>query len=670
MNFKKVAVVYRKELLEVLRDKRTLFATLVLPVLLYPLLIVGFNAIMTRQTAEMEEQGATIALRDSVNDDVTRMLATDIGSIENFSYVPYSQTTDKLYEEKEIQAIISFRDSLDAAGTRFYRVYVQYDKSKERGRLVYNKLVDSFKISEKKLMKQQLELNGVKPEILELINIREKDTSTAQKKMGMMLGMFLPYIMVIMLLSGASTVAADLVAGEKERRTLETLLVSSAARQELVFGKYLTIITLSMVNVFVNLFSISFSLKFMLANSAAEMAGVQMPMSAILILLMAMIPLATFFAAVLLSISTFSRNMKEARTYEQPLLWVAMMLAMVSFLPAVDMSNLMALIPIVNIALLFKAVMINEYTMSHLLITIGSTLVLDVLAIWATIKLFTTESVLFRSEDDGGSLKAVSKNKKSFFNPFNGVVYFSLALVVMYYLGSYLQIKDLMKGLLQTQVFIIGLPAWLIIRLLKLKENEIVRLKAPKLKELLIVPFIAIPAAVIVSILSQFINMIFPFPAKYLEIMGKLFTMDSSVLKVFMVMALAPGFFEEYMFRGFMMRFFEKYGDKAAIIITAFLFAAFHLDPFRFVPVFLLGLLLGYLTLRSGSIVNSMLSHTINNGLALVLVTYGGSSWLKPLISGKDELHYWVLIPALVVFTIAIYLFHKVTEKGDRKSVV
>lgn len=664
MNFKKVAVVYRKELLEVLRDKRTLFATLVLPVLLYPLLIVGFNAIMTRQTAEMEEQGATIALRDSVNDDVTRMLATDIGSIENFSYVPYSQTTDKLYEEKEIQAIISFRDSLDAAGTRFYRVYVQYDKSKERGRLVYNKLVDSFKISEKKLMKQQLELNGVKPEILELINIREKDTSTAQKKMGMMLGMFLPYIMVIMLLSGASTVAADLVAGEKERRTLETLLVSSAARQELVFGKYLTIITLSMVNVFVNLFSISFSLKFMLANSAAEMAGVQMPMSAILILLMAMIPLATFFAAVLLSISTFSRNMKEARTYEQPLLWVAMMLAMVSFLPAVDMSNLMALIPIVNIALLFKAVMINEYTMSHLLITIGSTLVLDVLAIWATIKLFTTESVLFRSEDDGGSLKAVSKNKKSFFNPYNGIVYFSLALVVMYYLGSYLQIKDLMKGLLQTQVFIIGLPAWLIIRLLKLKENEIVRLKAPKLKELLIVPFIAIPAAVIVSILSQLINLIFPFPAKYLEIMGKLFTMDSSVLKVFMVMALAPGFFEEYMFRGFMMRFFEKYGDKAAIIITAFLFAAFHLDPFRFLPVFLLGLLLGYLTLRSGSIVNSMLSHTINNGLALVLVTYGGSSWLKPLISGKDELHYWVLIPALVVFTIAIYLFHKVTEKG------
>ncbi len=664
MNFKKVGVVYRKELLEVLRDKRTLFATLILPVLLYPLLIVGFNSIMTRQTAVMEEQGATIAIQDSVDNAVSRLLADEMRNIDNFSQVPFTATTNKLYEDKDVHAIVTIRDSLGADGTQFYKVYVQYDKSKDRGRIIYDKLYDSMKASEKKLQKQQLEISGVNPEFLDLVSVRERDTSTAQKKMGMLLGMFLPYIMIIMLLSGASTVAADLVAGEKERRTLETLLVSSAARQELVFGKYLTIITLAMVNVIVNLFSISFSLKFMLANSAAEMSGVQMPMSAILILLVAMIPLATFFAALLLSISTFSRNMKEAKTYEQPILWVAMMMAMISFLPAVEMNNLMALIPVVNIALLFKAVMINEYAVSHLLITIGSTLVLDVLAIWATIKLFTSESVLFRSEDDSGSLKAVGKNMNNFFNPFYGLVYFSVALIVLYYLGTSWQAKDLMSGLLKTQLFIIALPVYVIIRLLKLKEKDILRLKAPKPKELLLIPFIAIPAAIIVSIISQLINMIFPFPPKYVEMLSKLFTMDASVWKVFLVMAVAPGFCEEYMFRGFMIRFFEKYGTKVAIVLSALLFAAFHLDPFRFVPVFLLGLLLGYLTMRSGSLVNSMLSHTINNGLALVLVTYGGSAWLKPLISGEDSLHYWLIIPAVIVFTGAIYLFHKVTEKG------
>lgn len=663
MNFKKVGVVYRKELLEVLRDKRTLFATLILPVLLYPLLIVGFNSIMTRQTEALQEQGATIAVMDSTSNDVSRKLVTDMSRIENYTFVPYSASTARLYNEKDIQAVVSIRDSIGIDGTQFYKVYIQYDKSKDKGRIIFDKLKSSISETEKGIQKDQLAQSGINPEFMELVSVRERDTSTAQKKMGMLLGMFLPYIMIIMLLTGASTVAADLVAGEKERRTLETLLVSSAARQELVFGKYLTIITLAMVNVMVNLFSISFSLKFMLANAAADMSGVQMPISAIFILLAAMIPLATFFAALLLSISTFSRNMKEARTYEQPILWVAMMMAMVSFLPAVEMSNLMALIPVVNIALLFKAVMINEYAMSHLFITIFSTLLLDVVAVWMTVKLFTTESVLFRSEDDGGSIKSVRQNKRNFFNPYYGLVYFSIALIVMYYLGSYWQMKDLMAGLQKTQLLIIAMPVWIILRILKLKEKDILRLRAPKIKEALLIPFIAVPAAIVVAVLSQVINMVFPFPPKYIEAMSRLFTMDASVLKVFIVMSVLPGFCEEYMFRGFIMRFFEKYGSRMAVIISALLFAAFHLDPFRFLPVFLLGLLLGYLTIRSGSIVNSMLSHTINNGVALLIVTYSEANWLKPFVSGADVIRFWVVLPAIVILALALYLFHKVTQE-------
>ena len=71
MNFNKALVVYRKEILEVLRDKRTLFTTLILPVILYPLLIVGFNSIMARQTGVLEKKGASIAVQDSVNNDVS-----------------------------------------------------------------------------------------------------------------------------------------------------------------------------------------------------------------------------------------------------------------------------------------------------------------------------------------------------------------------------------------------------------------------------------------------------------------------------------------------------------------------------------------------------------------------------------------------------------------------
>lgn len=661
MNSKKVMIVYRKELMEVLRDKRTLFTTLLLPVILYPLLIVGFNAIMARQTGVLEQKSASVAVQDSVMNAASMAIIENLAEIENYTILPAAGNAQALYENRDIQAIVSISDSLTAGGLTAYHIYIQYDTANEQSRTVYSKLKEQLAESEKALMQEQLQLRGVPTDVMNILDVRQIDTASSQRKMGMILGMFLPYIMIIMLLTGASVVAADLVAGEKERKTLETLLVSGIGRLEIVIGKYLTIITLAMLNLVINLFSISFSMRYMLSQAGMDMSGASLPLNSILILLAAMLPLATLFAAILLSLSTFSRNMKEARTYEQPLMMVSMMMAMISFLPAIEMSNLMALIPVINIALLFKAVMIEEYQVSHLLITIGSTLILDVFAIWATIKLFKTESILFRSDDDSGSIKAIKKNKASFFNPYNGIVYFSIALLLLYYLGSYWQGQDLWRGLLNTQIFIIALPALLLLRILKLNSRDVLRLKPPKLLPVVLVPFMAVPAAILVATLAQLINAIYPFPEQYLENLTKLFKMDIPLWQSFMIIAVAPGVCEELLFRGMFPRFFEKYGMKVNIVVTALLFAAFHLDPFRFVPVFLLGLLLGYQTLRSGSIYLSMLSHTINNGLALFITAFAGERWIKIFISRDDMLQYWLALPALMIFIIALWMFHKVT---------
>ncbi|MBW6514497.1 MAG: ABC transporter permease subunit [Candidatus Syntrophosphaera sp.] len=670
MNFKKAGIVYRKEILEMLRDRRTLFATIVLPVIMYPLLFMGFTTIMSRQTEVLEKRGATIAFQDSLQIRDTASLAmssaiqNSIDGIEFYSLMPSPPEVERLHKEKEIQAIVTLSDSVGASGLPTYKVRVRYDASDERGQLVYRRIDQALMQTAQEEIGNRLSSLRVDPQLIKPIIIDPVDTSTAEKKMGSILGIILPYMMILMLVAGASTIAADLVAGEKERRTLETLLVSSATRSEIVLGKYLTIITMAMINVVINLVSISLSIRFFLSQSGLATQSIQMPISAFGILLLAMLPLATLFAALLLSISTFSRNMKEARTYEQPILMVSMLLGMISFIPSVEINNLLALIPVVNIALLFKAVMINEYNLTHFLITVGSTLVLDVFAIWLTVRLFNTESVLFRTEDDS-SIKNVARNKRSFFNSFYGLLYFALAVIALYYIGGSLQAKDMIKGLTQTQVFIILLPVLLLLRALKLKPREILRLKLPRLKEVLLIPFIAVSAALIVAILSQFINSIYPFPEEYIEALSRLFTQDVPLWQMFLVIAVLPGICEEILFRGFMVRFYEGKSLRLAVIASALLFAVFHLDPFRFVPVFLLGLLLGYLTLRSGSIINSMLSHTINNGLALFIVTYASQPWLQPFIQDADNLHYWVLAPALLVFAGSMALFHKATAPQE-----
>jgi membrane protease YdiL (CAAX protease family) len=140
--------------------------------------------------------------------------------------------------------------------------------------------------------------------------------------------------------------------------------------------------------------------------------------------------------------------------------------------------------------------------------------------------------------------------------------------------------------------------------------------------------------------------------------------MDLPLWGSFLVVAVAPGICEELLFRGFMLRFFEKYGVKISIVLSGLMFAAFHLDPFRFVPVFLLGMLLAYLTLRSGSIVNAMIHHTMNNGFAVFVMSFAGSKYLQIFLQDVENLKYWVVAPALLILSLAIYYFHKITGEN------
>ncbi len=674
MNFKKTLVIFRKEILEMLRDKRTLFTTIVLPVVLYPLLFIGFSGIMSRQTEVLEKRGAVVAILDSLSvrtadsEQVYKMILEDLKKTPYLTAIDAPPTLERLYSEKEIQAIMSVSDSLSANGLLTYKVGIRYDASGDEGRVLYGKLEKSLQQTSATIVARRLSELGAEPQYIQPMIIHEIDTSTDAKKMGSVLGTMLPYIMILMLVTGAALVAADLVAGEKERRTLETLLVSSATRGEIVMGKYLTIFTMAMINVVINLISISFSVRFFLTQMGMESHGLHLPLGSFLILLLAMIPLATLFSALMLSISTFSRNMKEARTYEQPIMIAAMLMGMVSFIPSIHISNLLAMVPVINISLLFKAVLIGDWQLSHLLITMGTTLVLDVFAIWLTVRLFHSEAILFRTEEDSGGIKTLRKNKRGFFNPFYGLVYFSLALVALYYLGSKWQMKDLVTGLLKTQVLVILLPVFLLLQLLKFKGAElrkVLRLQAPKLKEIALVPFIAVSAAIVVSIIGQLINQVFPFPPDYLEKLSGVFNLDIPIWQMFLLIAILPGVCEELLFRGFLMRFFEGRQIWYPILASALLFAIFHLDPFRLLPTFLLGILLGYLTLRSGSIVNSMLSHSLNNALALFIVTFAEKPWLGVLVRDSENLRYWIALPAILVLAASLWAFHKITAPKE-----
>ncbi len=667
MNLNKVFTVYKKEMLDLLRDRRTVITSFVLPVILYPLLMIGFSSMMSRQEMKLEEQEMTIHIENRVQDDTSRQIVEAIHDIETFQIMETPSYERQIYldmvEDNSIQAFVEISDSTTTQGLKVYLVTVNFNKSDDKSSLSYNKLYRALTSLEHDIVGARLEMIQVDRDILNAVEVIEKNLAPPEKMIGFALGKFLPYLLIILTVSGASVIAGDLVAGEKERGTLETILVSAAKRNELVVGKYLTIITISFITVLLNLFSMYFSFRHIIGQAGAEFTGLQLPIGNFALILLLMLPLITFFSAILLSVSTYSRNIKEAQSYQTPLIFGSIMLSMVSFLPGFELNAGFALIPIVNYSLMIRDVLLSSYSLSMFFLIIGYTIILDVVLIYVSIKLFNSEKVLFRTEEEK-SLKFWGKGKKDVFSTQFVFIVFLVLLLGLFYFGSKWQSQDLLNGLIKTQIFIILLPVIIILRTSKTNIKKTLSLRFTKPVNYLLALLAAIPALVFVAVLGQIINLFFPISESYLEAMKQLMTTSThGFWYSLFVIAVLPGICEEILFRGYIIKGYTKFGFWRAIIISSILFGIFHLDPFRLVPASLLGIWMGFLLLKTGSIFVPILAHFANNALALIITNFGENIPILNTLEGEENIPYWYIIPAGII----IFYIYKMFDKFNKQ---
>ena len=659
MNLKKIIVIYKKEMLDIVRDRRTIITSFILPILLYPLLMIGFSSMMSRQEMKLEQQGLIIYLNDTIHDETSRELTESLSQIETLQImdeaIVYNKSTYlDLLQDKSIQALINIEDSLSSSGYKIINITCFYDETSEKSSMTYRKIRDNLRDLEEVLISKRLEKIKINSEILNAVEIKKENIAPPEQMIGFLVGKFLPYLLIILTISGASVIASDLIAGEKERGTLETILVSAARRDELVIGKYLTIITISIITVLLNLLSMYLSFQHIFMQVGKNMGEFQLPIGNFALILLLMLPLITLFSAILLSISTYSRNIKEAQSYQMPLLFGAIMLSMVSFLPGFELNLGFALIPIVNFSLMMRDIMMNNFQLNYLFIVIGSTLVLDVITVYISIKLFHSENVLFRTAEEK-SLKFWGKSKKDILNLQFIIVYFVIMIIALYYIGGSWQLKDIMNGLIKTQVLLILLPVILILRISKTDIRSTLRLNYTNPMNFLLVLIAALPLLLLSGIIGQLTNIIFPVSEAYLDALQNLVTVQENGLWfTIFVVGILPGICEEVMFRGFILSALKKKGLWYGIILTAVLFGAFHLDPFRFLPVTLLGIWLGYLALKTNSLFVPILAHFAQNSLAILITNYAEKFTFIKLIIINDEISYWVAVPSVIVLYLVV----------------
>ena len=393
-----IVSIFKKELIDVLRDRRTLMFMVVIPILITPLLVIGSIKFQEYQNKKSEEKILKIAFINESEDSLTKQLLSDqkgvniiegvqLDSIE--SYIKSDSLQGGLYLGKGFLKKIKTNSSGDVK--IYYKSSDLMSKSKKR-------MQAALDIYKEKIIEERLKQLNVDGQILDPITITNIDMATAKETLGKAIGGFIPYVLVMFIFLGAMYPAIDLGAGEKERGSLETLLSSPATKFEITMGKLLVVSLTGIVSGLVSVLGISSSLFFIdkipvqIQETILELINPFM-ISSIIIL---MIPIAIFFASMLLSISFYARSFKEAQSLMGPLNMVIIVPLFLSLGPGMEMDHATALMPLINVGLLTKEILAGSVELIYFIETLFSLLFCAAIGIWFSVFWFKKENTIFR----------------------------------------------------------------------------------------------------------------------------------------------------------------------------------------------------------------------------------------------------------------------------------
>jgi sodium transport system permease protein len=393
-----IVSIFKKELIDVLRDRRTLMFMVVIPILITPLLVIGSIKFQEYQNKKSEEKILKIAYINESEDSLTKQLLSEqkgvkiiegvqLDSIE--SYIKSDSLQGGLYLGKGFLKKIKTNSSGDVK--IYYKSSDLMSKSKKR-------MQAALDIYKEKIIAERLKQLNVDGQILEPITITNIDMATAKETLGKAIGGFIPYVLVMFIFLGAMYPAIDLGAGEKERGSLETLLSSPATKFEITMGKLLVVSLTGIVSGLVSVLGISSSLFFIdkipvqIQETILDLINPFMIFSIIIL----MIPIAIFFASMLLSISFYARSFKEAQSLMGPLNMVIIVPLFLSLGPGMEMDHATALMPLINVGLLTKEILAGSVELIYFIETLFSLLFCAAIGIWFSVFWFKKENTIFR----------------------------------------------------------------------------------------------------------------------------------------------------------------------------------------------------------------------------------------------------------------------------------
>jgi sodium transport system permease protein len=407
MRRSKVFSIFAKEMKDMMRDRRTMISMIVIPALAIPLLIFVMTSFTASKINQAHEADKTIAITGiEPGSAIYRAIEeTGVAIVLNDTL---QSTPEIMVLDKKLDLSVVFTPDFEAGITDFLEngreappeVVLQYNESRLLSettmRLVKKTLLEQREIR----LEGFLTTRGLRADIMHPFNVWQTNVMPPEQQAGSELGRIIAYIVMILMLTGSAYPALDLTVGEKERQTLETLLVTPAGRTDIVIGKFLTILVISLVATLITIISLTVTMTqaSSLMGAAGGLLNFQISPQVIGLVLLFMVPVGMFFSALLMAVGIYARTMKEGQSYSQPLFMLMILPAAMSMMPGMELSLKTIFMPVVNSSLVIRELFMQNWSiMPTAAAVFGVNLAMAAVLLGVVYRMFHRESVLFRS---------------------------------------------------------------------------------------------------------------------------------------------------------------------------------------------------------------------------------------------------------------------------------
>lgn len=383
-----IAAIYRKEVLDLVRDRRTLISMIVVPMLVFPLMMIAGASIvgLIADKSRSDAKSKTVAAHAASAEVMDALRRTGLNIRESAQPRAGVENKSAIAAVEEVEGVINvYVDSSDASSAGMGdRLQIALTELKEDN------------------IRRSLRASGIPESVLTPFTVRRVNIATQRKMAGAVWGSMLGYILLLLMFTGGMYPIIDMTAGEKERKTLETFLASAAGRDEIVLGKMLAAITAIALTAALTLASVVFSVRNnRFASKSEEMRAmlstIPLDFHTVSLIALTLVPLIVFAAAVMIAIAMFARSFKEGQSYLTPLVLFVIFPALLGGLPGLEMTPLLALIPIFNASQIIRSILLGEFPVTIFAVTFAANLTYAALAFFIAKRRFEDESVLFRS---------------------------------------------------------------------------------------------------------------------------------------------------------------------------------------------------------------------------------------------------------------------------------